>query len=111
MRGKSSSLVLMPWGKHRGKSLSDVPGSYLFWVLEECDKVQWTLRSAIEEELASRLPQQVAYTPPPPLTSSGISRSTIIEWCRRASLACHPDRGGSVAAMKLVNELRSMAGQ
>lgn len=94
---------VMPWGKHKGRPLADVPGSYLFWVLEECESVDASLQRNIREELARRLPK-----PPPSQPPSIIDRSYILAWCRRAALACHPDHGGSVAAMKLVNELRSM---
>lgn len=94
----------MPWGKYRDRRLSDVPGSYLFWVLEECDSTGAALKHAIRQELARRLPQ------PPPIrvTQPGVDRAKILEWCRRAAIACHPDHGGSVKAMKLINELRSM---
>jgi len=27
--------TLMPWGKHKGTPLSDVPGSYLAWLIEQ----------------------------------------------------------------------------
>ena len=94
----------MPWGKYRGQLLRTVPGSYLFWTLEECKTVDPLLRRQIENELARRLPQR----PPVQVTKSGADPSKILDWCRRAAIACHPDHGGSVKAMKLVNELRTM---
>ena len=27
----------MPWGKHRGKFIDDLPSSYLRWLAENCD--------------------------------------------------------------------------
>lgn len=27
----------MPWGKHRGKDIEDVPSDYLLWLAENCD--------------------------------------------------------------------------
>lgn len=27
----------MPWGKHRGKDIEDVPSDYLKWLAENCD--------------------------------------------------------------------------
>ncbi len=31
----SKSRYKMPWGKHKGKSLSDVPFNYLRWLSEQ----------------------------------------------------------------------------
>jgi hypothetical protein len=94
----------MPWGKYRDRRLCEVPGSYLFWVLEECDSAGAALKHEIRQELARRLPQ------PQPIrvVESNTDRAKILDWCRRAAVACHPDHGGSVKAMKLINELRSM---
>ena len=98
-----SYYTRMPWGKYRDRILSDIPGSYLFWVLEECDSADATLKYEIRQELARRLPQQ-----PQVVIQQSVDRATILDWCKRAAIACHPDHGGSVKAMKLVNELRSM---
>lgn len=27
----------MPWGKHKGKDIEDVPSDYLRWLAENCD--------------------------------------------------------------------------
>lgn len=93
----------MPWGKYRGQHIGDIPGSYLFWVLEECDSVNAMLKREICKELASRLPRPVT-----PTVQPSVDRAKILDWCRRAAVTCHPDHGGSVKAMKLINELRSM---
>ena len=96
----------MPWGKHKDKPLSCVPGSYLFWLLEESDGLDVWLRNEIQSELLNRLPSVRL-----PKPKAGVNPDSIVAWCRRASLACHPDRGGSVEAMKLINELREMVDQ
>lgn len=93
----------MPWGKHKNKPLCTIPGSYLFWLLEESSTLDTWLRNAIQAELLNRLPSVQL-----PAPRNGINSDSIVAWCRRASLACHPDKGGSVEMMKLVNELRSM---
>jgi exodeoxyribonuclease X len=37
------------FGKHKGKKLEDLPGSYVRWLLEDCDSVGWDLRRALKE--------------------------------------------------------------
>jgi exodeoxyribonuclease X len=41
--------MFMPFGKHRGKRLSQLPGSYLSWLLREADLEPW-LKQALEQE-------------------------------------------------------------
>jgi Putative quorum-sensing-regulated virulence factor len=53
----------LPFGKHKGSLLPDVPPSYLQWLLREC-KLSSGLRTAVADELTRRgLP--VPPTPPP----------------------------------------------
>ena len=47
----------MPFGKHRGKDIGDVPSNYLYWLLEQDwmgEKKNWELLEAIEHEIAVR---------------------------------------------------------
>lgn len=92
----------MQWGKHKGRLLSEIPGSYLFWILEESKTSDMTLQALILAELVRRLPARQV------VTVKSVDKQSIIEWCRRAAVVCHPDHGGSVEAMKLVNELKAM---
>src|SRR5262249_42066256 len=50
----------LPFGRHRGVPLPDVPSSYLSWALREC-KLSGRLRGALVAELQRR-----GVTPPPP---------------------------------------------
>jgi hypothetical protein len=107
----------MPWGKHEGKRLEDVPLSYLRWVLRECDNIPLDLRRAIRDVVEeaedsgtdARGPWQ-AQSAGPPINWQG----TIREWYRSLALDFHPDRGGSVEAMRAINEahdrLRKLVG-
>lgn len=38
----------MPFGKHRGEDLEDIPDDYLVWILDNLDDLSPTLRRAIE---------------------------------------------------------------
>ena len=101
----------MPWGKYRGEDLEDIPDDYLTWVLDNCERISPTLRRAIEIRLGlARDPPR----PPPsssPHPSSGgnaTARDTldrvIRAWHRMMTMKYHPDRGGKVDHMQLVNE-------
>jgi hypothetical protein len=102
----------MPWGKYRGRLLSEVPSGYLAWCLEECENVKPSLREAIRSELADRLGLGYggeAVRPPAPDFGPGVEqlyRQLVMRW--------HPDRGGSTEAMQAVNDfydgLRALAG-
>jgi hypothetical protein len=103
----------MPWGKHSGKLVSEVPSAYLAFVVEESNALP-DLKLACKKILAARFggeaephstnkPWQQGYQPPP--QTSGVCREKLKRWYRRASLLAHPDRGGSAELMKLLNEL------
>ena len=40
-KGNLHSDMLMPFGKHRGKKLKEVPIDYLFWVYTNMEKKDW----------------------------------------------------------------------
>jgi uncharacterized protein (DUF3820 family) len=107
----------MPFGRHKGKFLDEVPVSYLRWVLRECANIPLGLRRAIrgvveeaeDSGMEARGPAQAENTGPP-VNWPGIIR----DWYRGLARDYHPDRGGSVEAMKVVNEaadrLRKLVG-
>jgi hypothetical protein len=53
----------MPFGKHAGKPLGEVPSGYLAWLIREF-KLSSGLRAAVPDELTRRNVD----TPPPPPT-------------------------------------------
>lgn len=101
----------MPFGKHKGKDLREVPDDYLLWVLDKCDAASPTLKSAIRQRLGVGEPSPASAPPP----GSGVAIEAVVRaWVRQMTLKYHPDRGGSHEAMIAVNDgaelLRRLAG-
>jgi F420-0:gamma-glutamyl ligase-like protein len=88
----------MPFGKHRGKELSNVPDDYLAWVLDNCERISPTLRDAIRARLGL-----TPVSEPNPIDDALLNR-----WYRTLVMKYHPDRGGSVGEMQAVNEANDL---
>jgi hypothetical protein len=103
---KPEDFVRMPFGKHRGKLIQDVPIDYLKWCFREWD---WTdnelLRRAIESHLAGT--SRGHQDPEPKQTRRPVDDlcSKLRSWKRGLAMDYHPDRrGGSSDAMSALNE-------
>ena len=109
---------VLPFGKHRGLRVSEVPTNYLAWMLGECDGLEAYLRIAAREELARRRSTRQGRAMPDDhephrATEPGTGqqsrsvvdlRSVVQHWFRDLSMRWHPDRGGSVHGMAAVND-------
>jgi len=42
----------MPWGKHRGEDIEDLPDGYLLWLAENCESA--TIQREAESQLQLR---------------------------------------------------------
>jgi hypothetical protein len=121
----------MPFGKHKGERVADVPRAYLIWVLENCHDLPPCLRQAIRDELQG----QVAGG------SLGRSGKKVPSWLRvaeqeqelvhlrrqlhkaeagqqvwrscwrRLAMLAHPDRGGSNELMSLLTQVNCVMGR
>jgi hypothetical protein len=83
-----------------GLPLTEVPRSYLYWLLRECDLSEWleaAVRAALHDSDDRPPPPQVA--PPDGVLSRWYS-VLVRRW--------HPDRGGSVEAMQAINDARDL---
>jgi hypothetical protein len=94
----------MPFGKHKGERLEDIPPDYLEWCLENLEDIDFTLRQAMLRALGRPRPA-------PGPSAGGEIRPALARleerlkaWYRRASLKYHPDRGGSNEAQIIVND-------
>jgi uncharacterized protein (DUF3820 family) len=85
----------MPFGKHKGTKLEDIPKHYLLWVLDHCVFKSPTLKGEIEKILG--LEVAPTHGPRP-------SVEDLKPVYRRMASKYHPDRGGSTEAMVAVNE-------
>jgi hypothetical protein len=98
----------MPWGKHRGWLIGEVPTGYLVWAIEE-STIAEPYRTAIREELADRLDLRLPAPPAdptpmlPPAELEATFRAMLKLGYKTLSLKYHPDRGGDTQAMQRVN--------
>jgi hypothetical protein len=97
--------VTLPFGRHRGADLADVPAGYLAWLLEEATLRSDVLREAIRAELAERLelePRTVTVAVParPPAALAPAVRQIVTAGFRAVTRKAHPDVGGSTALMR-----------
>jgi hypothetical protein len=106
----------MPFGKHRGRSLTEVPDGYLAWLLREC-KLSSALRAAVADEVRRRgmePPAPPPPAPPPACWRCGASGEVRYGWqeqrggrraIRRSCTRC----GGCIGFAPLVPEYTRLA--
>ena len=90
----------MPFGKHKGTPIDQVPLSYIEWLLEK-DNVDGWLRSELEESRRKQLGgpfDEFRHEFEDDLQSRKI-RKIYLELSRK----WHPDKGGSHEAMAALN--------
>jgi hypothetical protein len=118
----------MPFGKHKGWLISDLPLDYLIWCEQNLSGIGPRLRAAIEDELSERLgprrrrrrwqeeeaeaerrrqqrerereaeARARSSSPPPAKFETVITR-----WHHEMVMQFHPDRGGSNEIMQALN--------
>lgn len=75
------SADVMPWGKHKGKPLGEVPRDYLEWAVRNADAMRPELRAAIELELGM-LPNLMAPPPEDATPEEKIIRDLKSAWAK-----------------------------
>jgi hypothetical protein len=90
--------VLMPFGKHRGRELEELPDSYLIWLAENIE-LREPLLSGVNMEFRER-----GLTTDQRPTASGLDANKVKAVYRDLSLQFHPDRiGGDGEAQRALN--------
>ncbi|MFM9961771.1 MAG: putative quorum-sensing-regulated virulence factor [Planctomycetaceae bacterium] len=83
--------MILPFGKHAGKPLCDVPRSYLRWLNTQDwfhDEYRWDLAAEVRRLLGTTANTE---TQPP---STVIVTDTLKTWRRAVLAKWHPDRAG-----------------
>jgi uncharacterized protein (DUF3820 family) len=89
----------MTFGKHYGKRVCDVPRNYLRWCLANVVDLDPALRRAMNDTLQDRHNgEPTTETSPAPLDP------LVRRWFNECAMTYHPDRGGDVESMKVVND-------
>jgi len=94
----------MPFGKFRGQKLTDIPSSYLAWLIRECRGLDDELRAEVLAVLRKR-----GVDASGPECRAAVSWEPLVKtWYARLSLQFHPDRGGNHQAMVAINAAREL---
>lgn len=98
------------FGKWRGHLVADVDTPYLEWVLGTVQNLESALRTTIREELrhraAAHSERRREHAPrllPPPGVRAVHLRDIVSAGRRSLAAHYHPDSGGDIETMKLIN--------
>lgn len=99
--------TIMPWGKHLGEPICELPSEYLEWALVNIRSLRRSIRAAMAGERAfrrrhgrpstgesERLALKHSEPEEPALTPDAIA-DAVKAWYRQAAMQEHPDRGGT----------------
>ncbi len=96
-------MMTMPFGKHKGKRLSEIPPGYLAWCLENIEDLDYWLRHEMEIIVRAATPEAPKQLDVTQSVRSQM-RETVKRWYRHASMRHHPDHGGTDERQRVVNE-------
>jgi hypothetical protein len=106
----------MPFGRHRGEPLEDVPSDYLDWLLRVCT-LQPPLRRAVQDEVARRRQWGGRRRREEPCDGTGrpASDRAVVDWAgvirtwhRQLVLRWHPDRGGTTESAQAIADAHEL---
>jgi hypothetical protein len=96
----------MPFGKHCGEDIADIPTGYLRWLRDNTD-LYGELADEVEAELDRRLfnQRQESSQQSDSTFFKPFLREVVEHGYKAAARVHHPDAGGSVATMQRLNAL------
>ena len=92
--------MIMPFGKHLGEELGDLPDGYLEW-LYGLENLKPRLRGGVDEEYNKRFIE--SENPYLDSSSTALANQIIDTGFRSLAKQLHPDHGGDAEAMKSLN--------
>ena len=113
----------MPWGKHKGTPIGQVPRGYMQWCLDNADALRPDIRRAFEFMTGKPLgstqaridPNKPPWSkgprgngkpeppiPPPPVAQIASLRGLVKSWYAKTARRYHPDMGGDARQMMVV---------
>jgi len=84
-------MLVMPFGRYKGATLTSIPLNYLAWLAGR--DLREPLKSAVADELDSR--RRVVRSPFPACPDPGLAARLVVVGRRVLAKTCHPDTGGS----------------
>jgi hypothetical protein len=115
----------MPFGKHAGEEVCELPNGYLLWLARECDLYgdllatvlrELRVRGFKSEDFESRSRRRRPASPPSagvihvPLAENTLFKELVDAGYHALAMRHHPDRGGDAVVMRrlisLTEEIR-----
>lgn len=111
--------MIMPFGKHKGKSIHDLPHSYLYWLVSKCEFANEAIKNEAIKALNGDVRREIAAAYQRGFddaasfyeTRNGDKRDDYKEIDAEIRAMCcilHPDHGGTVESMKRLNRIREL---
>ena len=109
---QGGAAINMPFGKHKGMPIEELPHAYLLWLRSRPDLWE-PLRSAVDDEYRRRSGgYDYDYGQVPEFRFDREGKAVLCELVEvgRRNLAKlhHPDHGGSLVRMQLINRVADM---
>jgi hypothetical protein len=110
----------MPFGKHRGQPLENIPSDYLSWVLRKAEAADEWLKARIREEMDRRSGRGGAQAHAgaangsaeargPPGDLEAVLKAVAKRWFAQCARKYHPDRSlDNGAAMSVINNANEL---
>ena len=101
-------MEIMPWGKHKGIPVCNLPDSYIWWLYGQDNITPFSLAQEVELLVMEKWPykfirNEIVFEKPLPPDSADKFMGKAKSVFRKLSMQFHPDHGGNSEAMKAIN--------